>query len=870
MFNKQTFRQITSARLLLSLHLLLLLSFSTQAQTVALSPPGGVPGIALSLAKGSAPIAAAGGLTSVNPPVTSNRANANGAPVIAPQTFSLAENSANGTVVGTAAASDPDAGQTLTYALTAGNTSGAFAINSSTGQLIVANTAALDFETTPSFALTVQATDNGSPVLSASNTITVNLTDLPNAAYVSSTTEQNTRGVVAGSTNQVILRIPVVLNGNTDQPLSVRAFAFSITGTTTPADVKTARFYYTGTSDSFAATTLFGSVPTPGTGAIVLSGSQVLQPNTNYFWLVYDVAATAATGNVLDARVSFLNVGGTSYTPTVTAPAGGRTVVDPSDVAGTALRFSGTAAGYVDLGTSNSNLVLGQQYTLEVWVKPAGGSGTVLNGLLGNSSGTAGQVAPYLAIAANNQVETGYGNGSSTVTASTGTNATTSGQWNQLVATFDGNALSLYVNGILLSQTIGFGASANTAVRYLGTLTPSASTFFTGDVDEVALWTRALTQDEIRLRRHLVLGGSENGLTSYVQFNEASGNVQDIISGASGPLTGAGVARVTSTAPVAAGVSSLQTVSGSGNVAFTGTGVAINFTGSGTYTVGVARLSGKPRGTQPSGLVRYYNEAYWVLNKYDAGTFSNAAVTYTLRPVTLSTIDATNPNATLRLLRRDSKSDGAFGPPISATAANQAAGTVTFNLTSFSQTVVGTLGTSPLPVELTSFTVEARNADALLRWATASEKNNDHFEVEASADGRTFQRIGKVAGHGSSTQAHEYQFVDPAIARYAASTVYYRLRQVDADGTASYSPVRTVALTGAAAGLNLYPNPAHGGAATLTGAQPGTAVTVFDSLGRPVTTTTANVSGEAALPAGLPTGVYVVRVGSKAVRLTVE
>ena len=857
-------------RLLLLLNLLLVLSFSTQAQTVALSPPGGSSSPALSLAKGSAPIAAAGGLTSVNPPVTSNRANANGAPVIAPQTFSLAENSANGTVVGTAAASDPDAGQTLTYALTAGNTSGAFAINSSTGQLIVANTAALDFETTPSFALTVQATDNGSPVLSASNTITVNLTDLPNAAYVSSTTEQNTRGVVAGSTNQVILRIPVVLNGNTDQPLSVRAFAFSITGTTTPADVKTARFYYTGTSDSFAATTLFGSVPTPGTGAIVLSGSQVLQPNTNYFWLVYDVAATAATGNVLDARVSFLNVGGTSYTPTVTAPAGGRTVVDPSDVAGTALRFSGTAAGYVDLGTSNPNLVLGQQYTLEVWVKPAGGSGTVLNGLLGNSSGTAGQVAPYLAIAANNQVETGYGNGSSTVTASTGTNATTSGQWNQLVATFDGNALSLYVNGILLSQTIGFGASANTAVRYLGTLTPSASTFFTGDVDEVALWTRALTQDEIRLRRHLVLGGSENGLTSYVQFNEASGNVQDIISGASGPLTGAGVARATSTAPVAAGVSSLQTVSGSGNVAFTGTGVAINFTGSGTYAVGVARLSGKPRGTQPSGLVRYYNEAYWVLNKYDAGTFSNAAVTYTLRPVTLSTIDATNPNATLRLLRRDSKSDGAFGPPISATAANQAAGTVTFNLTSFSQTVVGTLGTSPLPVELTSFTVEARNADALLRWATASEKNNDHFEVEASADGRTFQRIGKVAGHGSSTQAHEYQFVDPAIARYAASTVYYRLRQVDADGTASYSPVRTVALTGAAAGLNLYPNPAHGGAATLTGAQPGTAVTVFDSLGRPVTTTTANVSGEAALPAGLPTGVYVVRVGSKAVRLTVE
>lgn len=91
----------------------------------------------------------------------------------------------------------------------------------------------------------------------------------------------------------------------------------------------------------------------------------------------------------------------------------------------------------------------------------------------------------------------------------------------------------------------------------------------------------------------------------------------------------------------------------------------------------------------------------------------------------------------------------------------------------------------PLPVELVSFTAEALGADALLKWATASEKNNDRFEVEASADGRSFRRIGQVPGHGSSTQPHTYQLTDAAIARYGASVVYYRLRQVDADGTAS-------------------------------------------------------------------------------------
>ena len=95
---------------------------------------------------------------------------------------------------------------------------------------------------------------------------------------------------------------------------------------------------------------------------------------------------------------------------------------------------------------------------------------------------------------------------------------------------------------------------------------------------------------------------------------------------------------------------------------------------------------------------------------------------------------------------------------------------------------------------------------------------------------------------------------------------------MDADGTFGYSPVRTVALTGAVAGLALYPNPAHGGAVTLTGTAPGAAVTVHDALGRPVTSATANAAGTAALvlPAGLPVGVYVVRAGTKAVRLTVE
>lgn len=99
-------------------------------------------------------------------------------PTIDAQTFSLAEKSPNGTPVGTPVATDPDAGQTPSYAITAGNSGGPFAIDAVTGQITVANSAELDFKTTPSFALTVEVTDNGVPALSDSATVTVDLIDV--------------------------------------------------------------------------------------------------------------------------------------------------------------------------------------------------------------------------------------------------------------------------------------------------------------------------------------------------------------------------------------------------------------------------------------------------------------------------------------------------------------------------------------------------------------------------------------------------------------------------------------------------------------------------------------------------------------------
>ncbi|MBA3581488.1 MAG: cadherin domain-containing protein [Gammaproteobacteria bacterium] len=103
-----------------------------------------------------------------------NVINQNETPVISNQTFTINENAANGSSVGTVTAADPD-GDSLNFSITAGNTGSAFAINSATGQVTVNNSAAVDFETTPTFALTVQVAD---AALNASATITVNLNDV--------------------------------------------------------------------------------------------------------------------------------------------------------------------------------------------------------------------------------------------------------------------------------------------------------------------------------------------------------------------------------------------------------------------------------------------------------------------------------------------------------------------------------------------------------------------------------------------------------------------------------------------------------------------------------------------------------------------
>ena len=87
---------------------------------------------------------------------------------------------------------------------------------------------------------------------------------------------------------------------------------------------------------------------------------------------------------------------------------------------------------------------------------------------------------------------------------------------------------------------------------------------------------------------------------------------------------------------------------------------------------------------------------------------------------------------------------------------------------------------SIVPVELESFTASYENNKVLLNWRTASEVNNEGFEIHSSPDNQNFSMIGSVKGKGNSTERNEYSFADKQIYN---PVIYYRLIQVDYDGT---------------------------------------------------------------------------------------
>jgi parallel beta-helix repeat protein len=147
----------------------------------------------------------------------------NAPPVINNQSFNVAENSAGNAAIGTVQATDPDVGDTITYSITGGNALGAFGINSQTGAISIANASLIDFETHPSFTITVQVADNSSPSLSNSAQITINVTNVNEAPSIPASQSFTVSGATLSG---AIIGTVVVTDPDTTGPNSTKNISF--------------------------------------------------------------------------------------------------------------------------------------------------------------------------------------------------------------------------------------------------------------------------------------------------------------------------------------------------------------------------------------------------------------------------------------------------------------------------------------------------------------------------------------------------------------------------------------------------------------------------------------------------------------------
>jgi len=176
--------------------------------------------------------------------------------------------------------------------------------------------------------------------------------------------------------------------------------------------------------------------------------------------------------------------------------------------------------------------------------------------------------------------------------------------------------------------------------------------------------------------------------------------------------------------------------------------------------------------------------------------------------------------------------------------------------------------TGIVPVELTSFAASVVNGTVLLKWSTATETNNSGFAVEKSSDNSSFTTIAFIDGNGTTSERSDYAYSDN---QPVSAVTYYRLKQIDFDGTYSYSKVIEVNsdVPGAFGLAQNYPNPFNPTTNISFGIPEANNVSlkVYNTLGQEVKTLINKFmdagSYEVTFEAfDLPAGIYIYSISS--------
>ncbi|MBA2250426.1 MAG: T9SS type A sorting domain-containing protein [Chitinophagaceae bacterium] len=178
------------------------------------------------------------------------------------------------------------------------------------------------------------------------------------------------------------------------------------------------------------------------------------------------------------------------------------------------------------------------------------------------------------------------------------------------------------------------------------------------------------------------------------------------------------------------------------------------------------------------------------------------------------------------------------------------------------------LTSGALPVLFTKFDASCTGNGAMIRWSTGSEFNSNYFEVQRSTNGTDWTVVGNVKAAGSSNSARNYQQLD-----LTSGPSFYRIKQVDQDGHASYTSVARTSCERKNIELVIYPVPARDvlNVVIQTDRSLKTQLVVYDGIGKLVRRMDASIiSGNNNFTLnlrGLSAGEYVIRSSDPSVNL---
>lgn len=461
------------------------------------------------------------------------------------------------------------------------------------------------------------------------------------------------------------------------------------------------------------------------------------------------------------------------------APSASQAECNVSTVIGRAMSNSSNG-DYLQTPSINLNKNDGNnnnEITIMAWVRPVAATQSSYAAIVSCASG----VVVNLNLRDNNELglhwNDGYWSWSTGLTLP-------ANQWSHVALVATATNLKIYLNGVAATNTTAVTA-INLANRQwiIGRDRSNSSRTFKGLIDEVCFYNRALSQDELREKMHLIKDPTTDAsLKGYFQFNETNAVIWNKTDGNFAAFSGSAT-RATSTAPVATGTSQRMSVTTSGVKDFASQNLSIEFPNSGTLPNGeivVSALTAAPDQNPTIGTP--LSNRYWVINNY--GTNSTFTALNNLIFNNLGSF-ATGATANFKLYKRTSTADGATWGTALATATNMVANnSVSFgsgnNITSFSQFAL--MNETVLSAEILDFQAILQDNKTALTWKIGDDKDVNYYVIERSFDGKTFETLKQVAKNQRFTYDDTPQY----------GINYYRLKVVEYSGKTTFSTIKSV------------------------------------------------------------------------------